>query len=68
MYSELENFSKELKWYSAEVYNKEFLVDVSMVTRMEIHASRTKFACTPTRFNARFWPRSILGSRDVIIF
>ena len=35
MYSELENFSKELKWYSAGVYNKEFLFDISMVTRME---------------------------------
>ena len=59
MYSELENFSKELKWYSAGVYNKEFLVDVSMVTRME----STRAVLMPDFGQDRSWV-----ARDVIIF
>ena len=33
MYQELVNFKEELKWYSAVAYNKEFLVDETLVSR-----------------------------------
>ena len=68
MYSELENFSKELKWYSAGVYNKEFLVDVSMVTCMESTRAAQNLHVPPRVLMADFGQDRSWVARYVIIF
>ena len=68
MYSELENFTKELKWYSVGVYNKEFFVDVPMVTRMESTRVAQNLRVPPRVLMADFGQDRSWVAHDVIIF